>query len=103
MNANKRKKLEAAGWHVGTVAEFLDLSEVDSFVVEFRLALGQALRHRRTQLGISQQTLATKLKSSQSRVAKMEAADATVSIDLLVRGLAMTGATRKDLARVLMR
>lgn len=103
MNAIKRKKLEAAGWRVGSVAEFLDLSEADALIVEFRLALGQALKRRRTQLGISQQALATKLKSSQSRVAKMEAADATVSLDLLVRGLAMAGATRQDLARVLMR
>ena len=103
MKVLKRKKLEAAGWRVGSAAEFIDLSEAEDLIVEVRLVLAQALKRRRTQFGVSQQTLATKLKSSQSRVAKMEAADATVSLDLLVRGLAMTGATRKDLARMLVR
>ena len=37
--------------------------------------------------------------SSQSRVAKMEAADASVSVDLLIRSLLKLGAARKDLAK----
>jgi hypothetical protein len=45
--------------------------------------------------------LAKKLKSSQSRVAKMEAADPSVSLDLLLRAYFATGATKGDLAKVL--
>ena len=42
-----------------------------------------------------------RLGSSQSRVAKMEAADPSVSLDLLVRGLLATGASPRDIGRVL--
>jgi hypothetical protein len=39
--------------------------------------------------------------SSQSRVAKMEAGDPTVSLDLLVQGLLAAGATRREIADAL--
>jgi len=42
--------------------------------------------------------LAKRLKSSQSRIAKMEAADATVSVDLLLKALFALGAKPKDVA-----
>ena len=41
--------------------------------------------------------MARKLKSSQSRVAKMEAGAADVSLDLLFRGFFALGGTLKDL------
>jgi transcriptional regulator with XRE-family HTH domain len=101
MKASKRKGLEAAGWTVGSAEEFLGLSPVEALLVELRLALGQALKKRRVRLHISQTTLAGLIKSSQSRVAKMEAADPEVSFELLLRGLFATGATRRDVAIVL--
>lgn len=101
MKGSKRKSLEAAGWAVGSADEFLGLSPVASLLVDLRLALGQALKKRRTRLRISQTTLAGLIKSSQSRIAKMEAADPAVSFELLLRGLFATGATRHDVAIVL--
>jgi transcriptional regulator with XRE-family HTH domain len=101
MKESKRKSLEAAGWAVGSADEFLGLSSVESLLVDLRLALSQALKERRARLHISQTALAGLIKSSQSRVAKMEAADPEVSFELLLRGLFATGATRRDVASVL--
>src|ERR1051325_6889675 len=101
MKESKRKRLEAAGWTVGSADEFLGLSPVESLIVDLRVALGQALKERRAKLHISQTRLAGLIKSSQSRVAKMEAADPKVSFELLLRGLFATGATRRDVAIVL--
>src|SRR5262249_35813958 len=36
MKQSKRKKLEAAGWRVGSVDEFLGLSAVESILVDLR-------------------------------------------------------------------
>ena len=98
MDAAKRKKLKQAGWQVGSAQEFLELSSEEAAFVELKLALSQSLKERRTAQGLSQTSLAKKLRSSQSRVAKMEASDPSVSLDLLVRALLATGASRRDLA-----
>lgn len=103
MKKSKREALEAKGWKVGSVAEFLGLSEAESALLELKLALGRSLRERRTKQGVTQIELARRLGSSQSRVAKMEAADPSVSLDLLVRSLFALGATPRDLGRVLAR
>jgi predicted transcriptional regulator len=52
-------------------------------------------------LNLTQADLARTMKSSQSRVAKMEAGDASVSLDLLVRSLLAVGTTNKELAKVI--
>lgn len=101
MRKDKKQRLEAAGWKVGTVREFLDLSPEESLYVEFKLALSEKLRELRTQKGLTQVAVAAELRSSQSRVAKLEAADPSVSLDLLVRSLLKLGATRRDLARAI--
>lgn len=100
MKESKRKQLEAAGWRVGSADEFLGLSDVESLLVDLRLALSQALKERRAKLRLSQRALAERIKSSQSRIAKMEAADPEVSFELLLRGFMATGATRQDIANV---
>jgi ribosome-binding protein aMBF1 (putative translation factor) len=99
----KQRRLEAKGWRVGTASTFWGLSPEEATLVEMRVNLGQALRARREARGLSQLALAKRLQSSQSRIAKMEAADRTVSIDLLVRGLVMLGARPRDIAKVLRR
>jgi DNA-binding XRE family transcriptional regulator len=99
MDSAKRKRLEAAGWRVGSTADFLELSPEEAAFVELKLRLSESLRHRRQSQKLSQDALAKKLKSSQSRVAKMEAADPSVSIDLIIRALLATGATQRDLAK----
>lgn len=101
MNKTKRAKLKAHGWAVGSVTEFLALSAQEAALVDLRLALSASLRRWRTQRGLSQTELARQLRSSQSRIAKMEAGDRTVSVDLLMRSLIAMGATRRDLARAI--
>ncbi len=101
MEAAKRKRLEAAGWSVGSAADFLKLSPEEADFVELKLRLSESLKRRRQSKKLSQADLAKKIKSSQSRVAKMEAGDPSVSLDLLIRALLAIGATRNDLARVL--
>jgi len=103
MEKRKQRRAAGAGWKVGSTADFLGLSEAESAMVELRLRLGDALRSRRMTRGLSQAALAKRLGSSQSRVAKMEAADATVSLDLLLRGLLVLGASPRDVAKALER
>ena len=101
MRTRKRAKLEAAGWAVGSAADFLDLTPEEAAFVEVKVALSQSLRQWRTRQKLTQGELAKRLRSSQSRVAKMEAADATVSVDLLLRSLLKLGAKPKDIARAI--
>jgi DNA-binding XRE family transcriptional regulator len=101
MDAKKRKQIEAAGWTVGTVREFLGLSAAEAEIVEMRVSLGSSLRKRRERAHLTQTTVAKRLKSSQSRVAKMEAGDPTVSFDLLIRAHLVLGARRADIGRSL--
>lgn len=101
MKSTKKQRLEAAGWKVGSAATFLGLSAEEAAFVELKVALGQSLRRWRTRQKLTQGELAVRLQSSQSRVAKMEAADPTVSVDLLVRSLLKLGARRKDIARAI--
>ena len=101
MNKKKKAKLEAAGYRVGDASEFLGLSAQETALVEMRLALSRALRVQRTKTHLTQTTLAAKMGSSQSRVAKMEAGDPTVSLDLLIEGLLVAGASAKDVGKAL--
>jgi hypothetical protein len=101
MKKSKRARLEAAGWTVGTVKEFLGLSEADAVLIEMKLALSRSLRARRKQHRLSQVELARRLQSSQSRVAKMEAGDPSVSMELLVSSLLLLGASSADLAKAI--
>jgi DNA-binding XRE family transcriptional regulator len=101
MNKNKRERLRRAGWTVGSVTEFLGLTEAEAALVELKLTLSRRLKERRARSHLSQGQLAKLLGSSQSRVAKMEAGDPSVSIDLLIRSLLAIGTTRKELAAVI--
>ena len=101
MDTNKRKRLEAAGWKVGSTKDFLDLTDEEATLVELRVALGSSVRRHRTRRRLSQTELAKQLGSSQSRVAKMEAGDPAVTLDLLVQGLLAAGATRREIAAAL--
>ena len=101
MRKQKQKRLQAKGWKVGTVKQFLGLSNEESAYIELKIKLAAGLRQRRQQKGLSQLDLAAKLRSSQSRVAKMEAGDPSVSLDLLIRSLITLGATEHDLAQII--
>ena len=101
MRKSKKKRLEENGWRIGSAEEFLDLSSEESSYINLKLRLSNSLRKRRTQKKLSQQQLASLIKSSQSRVAKMEAGDPSVSLDLLVKTLLALGASDRDLAKAI--
>ena len=101
MRKQKKKRLEATGWKIGTVKEFLGLSDEESAYIELKVKLAAGLKQRRQQQGLSQLELAAKLQSSQSRVAKMEAGDPSVSLDLLVRALITLGTSDRELSQII--
>jgi predicted XRE-type DNA-binding protein len=101
MREDKRRRLESKGWKVGSASEFLDLSPEEEAYVELRLRLAEGLKRRRMQRKLTQTEVARTVRSSQSRVAKMETGDPTVSLDLLIRSLFALGASRKDLAKLI--
>jgi len=101
MRKAKRARLERSGWKVGTVRDLLGLSKAEEALVELKLILSRGLRERRARRRLTQAQLARLLKSSQSRIAKMEAGDPSVSIDLLIRSLLAMGTTQKELAQVI--
>jgi DNA-binding XRE family transcriptional regulator len=103
MRESKRKKLVAKGWKFGSAEEFLGLTADEAAYVELRLRLAKGLKMRRHSRGVTQTQLAQALHSSQSRVAKMEAGDPTVSIDLLVKSLLALGISSGELATIIAR
>ncbi|NKB32607.1 MAG: helix-turn-helix domain-containing protein [Pseudomonadales bacterium] len=101
MKASKRRKLESKGWRVGSAKDFLHLSPEEAAYVELKFALSNTLRERRTKKNLSQVEVARIVKTSQSRIAKMEAGDPSVSIDLLIKSLLALGASPKELAKAI--
>ena len=101
MDKRKKGKLARKGWRTGSVAEFLDLPAEESAYIEMKLALSEKLKERRRRTKLTQAELAKAIESSQSRVAKMEAGDPTVSIDLLVKSLLALGVSKKELGRTI--
>lgn len=101
MNHTKKKTLEACGWKIGSTTEFLGLSREEAAFIRLKLALAGYLKTKRLGKKFSQMDLAKQMKSSQSRIAKMEKGDPSVTVDLLIHSLLALGATRKDLAKVI--
>lgn len=98
MEKSKQARLEAAGWKFGNAEDFLGLSAEEREYLEMKLILSQEIRHRRQQSGLTQEAIAQMAGSSQSRVAKMEAGDPSVSIDLLMKTLIAMGVPRQEIA-----
>ena len=101
MRTEKKARLEKAGWTVGTVDEFLELDQAEAYLVELKLHMADWLRARRRDGRTSQIDWAKRIGSSQSRVAKIEAADPGVSLDLMFRSAFASGATSREIARVI--
>lgn len=101
MRDQKKARLEASGWKVGTATDFLELSPEEEAYIEIRLRLAEGLKRRRARRKVTQVELAKAVRSSQSRIAKMEAGDPTVSIDLLVRTLLALGASSSEIAAII--
>jgi DNA-binding XRE family transcriptional regulator len=101
MNKDKIKILEKKGWKIGSANEFLGLTDEESSYIELKLKLSANLRKLRTERKLTQVELARLIKSSQSRVAKLETGDPSVSLDLIIRSLLALGTSNKDLARTI--
>ena len=101
MKQSKRRRLEAQGWKFGSAKEFLNLTDEDVEYIELHLSLAALLTKRRKSLGYTQTQVADLIGSSQSRVAKMEAGDPSVSVDLLIRTLLALGVNRKQVGRAM--
>lgn len=103
MDRKTRMRLEAAGWTTGDARDFLELTDDEAEFIEMKLALARDLRARRLERHLNQTQVAKIVGSSQSRVAKMEAADPSVSMDLLIKALLKLGAVREDVAAAVVR
>ena len=101
MKTAKRKRLEENGWKVGTTADFLNLSPEEAAYVDFKLAASRAFQDLRKSKKLTQVEVAKRISSSQSRVAKMEAADVSVSVDLIFRSMFALGASKKKVVAML--
>lgn len=101
MDEKKRKRLEKAGWKIGSAQEFLELSASEVAYIELKLSLAHQLRSRREKRQLTQTQIARKIGSSQSRVAKMEKADPSVSLDLLIKTLLALDASREEIGKVI--
>jgi len=101
MKAAKRKKLEANGWKVGSAADFLEQSDEEAAYIELKLKLAKRLKDVRIRRRLTQKELARKIDSSQSRVAKMETGDRSVSLDLLIKSLLALGVTNNDIGKAI--
>lgn len=101
MDAKKKEQLATKGWVATSVQDFLELTAEEAAYIELKLQLSTALKKRRQEKQLTQAELADLLNSSQSRIAKMEKGDPSVSLDLLVRSLFALDVTTEELARVI--
>jgi DNA-binding XRE family transcriptional regulator len=101
MKHEKKRRLERAGWRVSDSADFLGLTAQEERLIEVKLALAAGIRKFRERQDLTQAALAKRLGSSQSRVAKLEAGDASVSLDLMIRSLISVGAGPVEIAKII--
>jgi DNA-binding XRE family transcriptional regulator len=101
MKESKRKNLERAGFKVGSVQEFLHLSDGEMAVIDLKVRLVEMLRDVRKAKGLTQHELARLVGSSQSRLAKIEAGGADVTLDLICKALFSIGVSRRALGKVI--
>jgi len=101
MRKEKIKRLESKGWKIGSAEDFLGLSPEELAYIDLKLNLSANLRKLRAEQNLTQVELAELLHSSQSRVAKIETGDPTVSLDLIIKSLLALGASKKQLARAI--
>ena len=101
MDSKKKKNLKAKGWATGDASDFLGLSPEEARFIDLKIALKDSLKAERLKQNITQVELAKMIGSSQSRVAKMEAGDPSVSVDLLLKALLTLGVTNKQISKII--
>jgi ribosome-binding protein aMBF1 (putative translation factor) len=102
MNKEKIRNLEKEGWKTRTVSDFLNLSREEEEYIEMKLTLSNYFQALRKKQCLTQAQVAAKIKSSQSRVAKIERAEAAVSLDLIVRSIIALGSSKKEIGKVML-
>lgn len=101
MKKNKLATLAENGWKAGSPADFLELTPAETAYVETKVALAQLLVKKRKDLCLTQTELAKAIGSSQSRLAKIEKAAPSVTIDLVLRALFSMGVRSREIAKAL--
>lgn len=101
MNKSKKQLLQSKGWKIGSASDFLSLTSEEDEYIEMKIRLGKYLQETRQRKHLTQIQLAKIIKSSQSRVAKMETGEPSVSIDLLVKSLFALGTSKHQLAKAI--
>lgn len=101
MDKTRKEKIEAAGGELTTVADLLELTAEEIALIELKLALAKKLKETRLSTEKSQTELAQVIGSSQSRVAKMEKADTSVSLDLLITSLLKAGVSLTEVKQAI--
>lgn len=91
MKASQKAKFERLGYRVTSTKEFLELSEAEARLVDLKVSLIEKIRDIRRASRLTQKDLAKLIRSSQSRVAMMEAGSGDVSLDLICRALFALG------------
>jgi ribosome-binding protein aMBF1 (putative translation factor) len=92
MDTKKKSKPKKSSGRVTSVREFLGMTETEAAVVEIRVELAAAVRKKRLAAGLTQAELANTVGSTQSRIAKIEAADPQASLESMVGALVAAGA-----------
>jgi predicted XRE-type DNA-binding protein len=103
MDKKKQLKLISKGWAVGDASDFLGLTKEETEFVELKVSLAQELQKKRQKKHMTQESLSQLIHSSQSRVAKMEKSDSSVSLDLMIRSLLALGTSRTELSKAIAR
>ena len=101
MDSKKKKRLEAKGWVFGDAADFFGLTPEEARLIDLKLALRASIKEERVKQNITQTELANAMGSSQSRIAKMERGDPSVSVDLLLRALMALGMSNKQISKII--
>lgn len=98
MDAERKKKLEAAGWKFGDYADFLGMTPEEKAVVEIRLAATREMERLRAENPISQEELARRMGTKQPNVSKLFKNPGKATLDTLFRALLALGSTPKKIA-----
>ncbi len=101
MDSKKKKRLEAKGWVFGDAADLFGLTPEEARLIDLKLALRASIKEERVKQNITQTELANAMGSSQSRIAKMERGDPSVSVDLLLRALMALGMSNKQISKII--
>ncbi len=101
MDKEKKARLKAKGWVVGEVDDYLGLDKAELAIIDMKLALAEAIVEKRKKQKMTQSKLAKAIGSSQSRVARIEHADPSVSLELMIKSLISLGWSRKEIGKVI--